>query len=373
MRRIVLLTVAAVALLAGGWGAWHWWAVARFRESTDNAYIQADIAAVAPKIPGYIRSLEVTDNQQVRAGDVLVIIDERDFQARVAEASAAVAAAEAANTSIDRQIDLQASRIEQAAATIDSAKAELARAQPEYDRYKKMLAGKVVGKSDFDRTAADLRKAEAELARAQAEHLAEQGQLIVLRASRDEGSAKLAQAKAALATAQIDLDNTVITAPVDGVVGNKGVEPGQYVQAGSLMMAIVPLPAVHIVANFKETQLENMRPGQTVSISVDAFPSMELTGTVESFAPASGAVFSLLPPENATGNFTKIVQRVPVRIAVPADGPLAGLLRPGLSVEVSVNTRGASDTDSVAGAIFGTAQAATTQATTVPAIISQAK
>jgi len=372
MRRIVLLTVAVIALVVGGWGAWHWWSVARFRESTDNAYIEADIAAVAPKIAGYIRSLQVTDNQQVRAGDVLAIIDERDFQARVAEASAAAAAAEAANISIDRQIDLQASRIEQAAATVESAKAELARAQPEYDRYKKMLAGKVVGKSDFDRIAADLRKAKAELSRAEAQLLAEQGQLVVLRASRHEGDAKLAQAKAALQAAQIDLDNTVITAPVDGVVGNKGVEPGQYVQAGSLLMAIVPLPSVHIVANFKETQLENMRPGQTVSISVDAFPSTELTGTVESFAPASGAVFSLLPPENATGNFTKIVQRVPVRIAVPADGPLSGLLRPGLSVEVSVNTRGATDTDSVAGAVFGTAQAATVQPAIAPAAVSQA-
>jgi membrane fusion protein (multidrug efflux system) len=361
-RKIVLLTAASLALVGAGFGAWYWLAVARFHETTDNAYVEADIAAVAPKIAGYIRSLQVTDNQQVRAGDVLVIIDERDFQARVAQATATVAAAEAANISIDRQIDLQSSRIEQAAATVESAKAELARAQPEYDRYKKMLATNVVGKSDYDRIAADLRKAEAELTRAQAELLAEKGQLVVLQASRTEGDAKLAQAQAALQTAQIDLDNTVVTAPVDGVVGNKGVEAGQYVQAGSMMMAIVPLPSVHIVANFKETQLENMRPGQTVSISVDAFPSTELTGTVESFAPASGAVFSLLPPENATGNFTKIVQRVPVRIAVPNDNALAGLLRPGLSVEVSVNTRGADDKESVAGSIFGTAQAATTQA-----------
>jgi membrane fusion protein (multidrug efflux system) len=359
MRRIVLLSVAGFAVIGAGIGGWLWWSAARYRESTDNAYVEADIAAVAPKIAGYIRTLAVVDNQRVRAGDVLAIIDERDFQARVAEATATVAAAEAANTSIDRQIDLQAARIEQAGATVDSAKAELARAQPEYERYKSMLADKVVGKSDFDRTAADFRKAEAELARAEAELLAEQGQLVVLRASRNEGDAKLAQAQAALQAAQIDLDNTVIRAPMDGVVGNKGVETGQYVQAGSLMMAIVPLPSVHIVANFKETQLENMRPGQVVSISVDAFPSTELTGTVESFAPASGAVFSLLPPENATGNFTKIVQRVPVRIAVPAGNPLAGLLRPGLSVEVSVNTRGAEPTDSVAGSIFGTAQAAT--------------
>src|SRR5262245_22656957 len=326
-KKIALFTAASVAAIGVGLGAWYWLAVARFHETTDNAYVEADIAAVAPKIAGYIRSLDVVDNQQVRAGDVLVIIDEGDFQARVAQASAAVAAAEAANVSIDRQVDLQSSRIKQAAASVDSAKAELARAQPEYERYKKLVARNVVAKSDYDRTAADLRKAEAEVAGTEAQLLAEKGQLVVLQASRTEGDAKLAQARAALQAAQIDLDNTVVRAPVDGVVGNKGVEEGQYVQAGSLMMAIVPLPSVHIVANFKETQLENMRPGQTVSISVDAFPSTQLTGTVESFAPASGAVFSLLPPENATGNFTKIVQRVPVRIAVPNDNPLAEIGR----------------------------------------------
>ena len=272
MRKLILLTSATLVLAGAAFGGWHWWTEGRFHETTDNAYVEADIAAVAPKIAGYIRTLAVADNQQVRAGDVLAVIDERDFQAKVAEASAAVAAVEAANVSIDRQIDLQGARIEQAAAMVDSAQAELARAQPEYERYKKMLASKVVAKSDYDRTAADLRKAEAEVANAKAQLLAEQGQLVVLQASRKEGDAKLAQAKAALATAQIDLDNTVIRAPMDGVVGNKGVEAGQYVQAGSLLMAIVPLPSVYIVANFKETQLENMRPGQTVSISVDAFP-----------------------------------------------------------------------------------------------------
>src|SRR5262245_36304800 len=231
MRKIVLLTAAGLAVVGAGFGAWYWWAVARFHETTDNAYVEADIAAVAPKIAGYIRSLQVTDNQQVHAGEVLVVIDERDFQARVAEATAAAAAAEAANVSIERQIDLQSSRIEQAAATVDSARAELARAQPEYDRYKKMLATSVVGKSDYDRIAADLRKAEAELTRTQAQLLAEKAQLVVLQASRTEGDAKLAQAQAALQAAQIDLDNTVVLAPVDGVVGNKGVEAGQYVQA----------------------------------------------------------------------------------------------------------------------------------------------
>ena len=170
---------------------------------------------------------------------------------------------------------------------------------------------------------------------------------------------ELAQAQATLDVAQNDLDNTVIKAPVDGVVGNKGVQTGQYVKVGTQLMAVVPLPQVYIVANFKETQLENMRPGQPVEISIDAYPNHKLIGTVESFAPASGAVFSLLPPENATGNFTKVVQRVPIRIAVPKENALAGLLRPGLSVEVSVDTRAVGTGPTLAGAIFGAAQAAT--------------
>jgi membrane fusion protein (multidrug efflux system) len=234
----------------------------------------------------------------------------------------------------------------------------LARATPEYERYRKMVASNIVGSSDFDRATADMRKAQAELARTKAQLNAERGQLVVLRAEREEATAKLARDQAALVVAEVDLDNTIIRAPVDGVVGNKAVELGQYVRAGAQLMAVVPLPAVHIVANFKETQIERMRPGQRVEISVDAYPNVTLEGQVESFAPASGAVFSLLPPENATGNFTKIVQRVPVRIAVPDDNPLAGLLRPGLSVEVRVDTRAADDGPAMVGGVFGVAQAA---------------
>src|SRR5262245_12994350 len=174
-KKIALLIAGSLAVIGAALGAWYWLAVARFHETTDNAYVEADIAAVAPKIPGYIRSLQVVDNQQVRAGDVLVIIDERDFQARVAEAQAAAAAAAAANISIDRQIDLQSSRIGQAAASVESAKAELARAQPEYERYKKMLANNIVAKSDYDSTAADLRKAAAEDTTTDTQLLAEEG------------------------------------------------------------------------------------------------------------------------------------------------------------------------------------------------------
>jgi membrane fusion protein (multidrug efflux system) len=359
MPRKVLLSIGlGVAVLAAGAGGWYWWTHGRFVETTDNAYVESDIAAISPKIAGYIQRLNVADNQQVRAGDVLAAIDDRDFVARVVEAKAAVAGAAAAIASTDRRIELQAALIDQAAAAVESAEAERARARPEYERYKKMVATNIVAKSDFDRTAADLRKAEAELTRAKAELTAQRGQLVVLQAERQEALAKLEQGKATLAVAEIDLDNTVIRAPVGGVVGNKAVELGQYVRAGQQIVALVPLPSVHVVANFKETQLERMRPGQRVAISVDAYPGVTLEGSVESFAPASGAVFSLLPPENATGNFTKIVQRVPVRIVVPDDNPLAGLLRPGLSVEVSIDTRAADEAPAPAGGVFGVAQAA---------------
>ncbi len=359
MRKVILSLVALALIGIAGGGGWYWWTTARFFESTDNAYVQGDISVISPKVAGYVREVRVIDNQQVRAGDVLALIDDEDFAAKAAEARAAVAAEQAAIAGIDRRLEWQASMIEAAKANVVSAQAELARAQPNYERYKKMVATNVVGKSDYDQVEATLRKAAAEVTRTAAAVTAEQGQLVVLLADRKQADAKLAQAQAALAAAKNDLDNTVIKAPVDGVVGNKGVQIGQYVKVGTQLMAVVPLPQVYIVANFKETQLENMRQGQPVEIAVDAYPNHKLIGTVESFAPASGAVFSLLPPENATGNFTKVVQRVPVRIAVPKGNALAGLLRPGLSVEVSVDTRAGGTGPALAGAIFGAAQAAT--------------
>src|SRR5262245_56457712 len=359
MRKIILSVVALVLIAAAGGGGWYWWTTGRFFESTDNAYVQGDISVISPKVAGYVRAVRVVDNQQVRAGDVLAAIDDEDFAAKAAETRAAVAAEEAAIAGIDRKLEWQSSIIAAAKANVVSAQAELARAQPNYERYKKMVASNVVGRSDYDEVEATLRKAEAEVTRTQAALAAEEGQLVVLLADRKQADAQLAQAQAALTMAQNDLNNTVIKAPVDGVVGNKGVQVGQYVKIGTQLMAVVPLPQVYVVANFKETQLENMRPGQPVEISIDAYPNHKLVGTVESFAPASGAVFSLLPPENATGNFTKVVQRVPVRIVVPRDNPLAGLIRPGLSVVVSVDTRAAGTGPALAGSIFGAAQAAT--------------
>jgi membrane fusion protein (multidrug efflux system) len=339
MRRVVLIA-AGLLLLAGlaGAGA-YWWRVWRFVESTDDAYVQGDISVIAPKVEGYIATLAVQDNQAVRRGEVLATIDDRDFRARVQAADAAVAVQQAAIANIDSQLALQESEIARARAALASAEAELARARPDYDRFKSLMKSDWVSHQRFESAEADLHKAESGLTERQAAVASEEHRRTVLAAQRRQAAALLQQAEAQLRLAQNALDDTVIRAPIDGVVGNRGVQLGQYVKAGTQLLSLVPLGAVYVVANFKETQLARMHTGQPVSIAVDAYPDQQITGHVESFAPASGAEFSVLPPENATGNFTKIVQRVPVRIAVPRDGPLAGRLRPGLSVVVTIDTR----------------------------------
>ena len=248
--------------------------------------------------------------------------------------------------------------INQAAAAVDAAQAEMSRADLDQKRYVSLVTSEVATKQRFETAEADATKAAANLLKTKAALEAEKEQLAVLDAQKREEEARLLQARATLRLAQNDLDNTVIRAPVDGIVGNRAGQTGQYVKAGTQLLSLVPLPRVYVTANFKETQLTLMRPGQPVDISVDAYPDQAIEGRVESFAPASGAEFSLLPPDNATGNFTKIVQRVAVRIALPDNGPLAMLLRPGLSVTVNVDTR-AEGNATAAGGIVGAAEAKT--------------
>ena len=257
MRKVLFIILPVVVLALGASGGWYWWNVLRFLQSTDDAYVQSDISLISPKVEGYLKEVRVADNQEVAEGDVLFVIDDRDFAAKVAQAEAAVTTEEE---------------------------------------------------------------------------------------SRRE------QARATLQLARNDLDNTVIRAPVSGVAGNRAGQVGQYVKAGTQLLSLVPLSRVYVSANFKETQLTHMRPGQLAEVSVDAYPDLVIDGRIESFAPASGAQFSLLPPDNATGNFTKIVQRVPVRVALPADSPLTGRLRPGLSVTVTIDTRDNGDGDGLVGA-----------------------
>ena len=350
MRKVLFIILPVVVLALGASGGWYWWNVLRFLQSTDDAYVQSDVSLISPKVEGYIKKVKVADNQEVTEGQILFVIDDRDFKAKVAQAEAAVATEEAVIATYESRLKLQQSMIEQAAATVNSAEADLAREQQDYKRYSALMSTDFASRQRFEQAEADARKGEAAVAKSRAGFAAEQNQLAVLRSQQREEQAKLQQARANLQLAQNDLDNAVIRAPISGVAGNRAGQVGQYVKAGTQLLSLVPLSRVYVTANFKETQLTHMRPGQLAEVAVDAYPDLNINGRIESFAPASGAQFSLLPPDNATGNFTKIVQRVPVRIALPATSPLTGRLRPGLSVTVTIDTRDSGDGDRLVGA-----------------------
>jgi membrane fusion protein, multidrug efflux system len=344
-----LLSVCAVAVYG-----WHWWRTARFVESTDDAYVRADVITVSPRISGYVTRVAVDDDQTVRRGDVLVALDDREFRAKADTARAAVEAAraalqeaEAATQTLDAQIALQASAIAQAQADVAAARAEASRRDADASRYRALLADEAASGQRWEEAHADALKARALLAHAEAAGQAQRDEREVLRRRRAEAAAavdaaraKLASAQAQLALAQLDLEHTRILATGDGMVGQRSVRAGQYVEAGTPLLAVVPLHDVYVVANFKETQLASMRVGEPVELDVDTFAGTPLHGRVAGIAPGSGAQFALLPPDNATGNFTKIVQRVPVKIAVEPL-PRGVVLRPGMSVIAHVDTRGA--------------------------------
>jgi membrane fusion protein, multidrug efflux system len=350
LRKLLFIILPVVALALGVSGGWYWWSVLRFQQSTDDAYVQSDITVISPKVEGYIKEVRVADNQEVAEGSVLFIIDDRDFAAKLAQAEAAVAAEEAIIATYGNRLKLQQAMIDQAAATVKSAEADLSRAQQDHKRYSALVTTDFASRQRFEQAETDARKGEAAVAKSRAAFAAEQNQLAVLRSQQREEEAKLQQAHATLRLARHELEDTVIRAPVSGVAGNRAGQVGQYVKAGSQLLSLVPLSRVYVTANFKETQLTHMRPGQLAEVAIDAYPGQILEGRIESFAPASGAQFSLLPPDNATGNFTKIVQRVPVRIALPANAALTGRLRPGLSVTVTIDTRNAGDGDGLVGA-----------------------
>jgi len=339
MRKILLVIVPALVVAVIAYGGWYWWTDWRFLQSTDDAYIQSDVSVIAPTIEGTLKEVRVADNERVAENQILFIIDDTDFVSRVNQAEAVAATETAVLTTVRSRLTLQQAMIDQAAAALNVAEAEDTRSQLDQKRYTALLSSSLASRQQFDTADADARKAGAALVKARAALVAEQTQLVVYRSLMSEEAARLAQARAALELARSQLDDTVIRAPIAGIVGNRAGQLGQYVKPGTQLCSLVPLPHVYVTANFKETQLTRMRPGQVATVEVDAYPDHTITGRIESFAPASGAQFSLLPPDNATGNFTKIVQRVPVRIELPADGPLARLLRPGLSVTVTVDTR----------------------------------
>ncbi|MCA0008442.1 MULTISPECIES: HlyD family secretion protein [unclassified Mesorhizobium] len=340
LKRIAFAATFLICAAAGGDWGYGYWTAGRYLESTDDAYLKADYTTVAPKISGYIADVPVHDNQTVETGQVLARIDDRDFRAALAQADAEVEAAEAAVRNLDAQIALQQSLILQAKATVAATQASLAFASTDADRYA-TLARSGTGtaqKAEASRAQAD--QLIAGLQRDQASLAAAKAKIDVLATERDSAVAQTDRAEAASDQARLNLSYATITAPVDGTVGARTLRVGQYVASGTQLMAVVPLHAVYVVANFKETQLAHVRPGQPVRVAVDGFPGVELTGQVDSLSPASGLEFALLPPDNATGNFTKIVQRIPVRISID-NHKLDGLLRSGMSVEPTINTKAA--------------------------------
>ncbi len=338
-RRLILLAAVIVIVGGGAVYGYDWWANGRFMVSTDDAYVGADTAVIAPKIAGYVNSVPVANNVRVTAGTPLLLIDDADYRVALQQAEAQVAAQQATIERIGQQIAAGTAQVNQAAAELASAQALATNARTTSDRAT-ALAGKAVGteKAADDATAA-LLQANAGVDASRAGVNTAEANAAVLVAQKTEAERVLDQYKLLVAKAQLDLDHTIVRAPFDGVVGNRAAEQGEYVQPGERLMALVPLQDVYIDANFKETQLGDLRPGQTAKISVDAYPDRDIEGTVLSVAPASGSVFSLLPPDNATGNFTKVVQRVPVRIRVPADVAAEDLIKPGMSVVIAIDTR----------------------------------
>jgi membrane fusion protein, multidrug efflux system len=310
----------------------------RYQETTDDAYVQADSTIIAPKVSGYIAEVLVKDNQKVAAGQLLARIDDRDFKTALNQARADVAAAAAAVKNLDAQIELQQPVIQQQAAQVDAAEANLKFAEQERARYDDLMKTGAGTIQRAQQTDAALRAQTAQLQQEKSGLLAARKKVEVFSTQRAQALAQVDHARAVEQQAELNLSYTEITAPVAGTVGARTLRVGQYVQAGTQLMAVVPLDQVYLVANFKETQLTNMRNGQPVEITVDSFHSIRLKGHVDSLSPASGLQFALLPPDNATGNFTKIVQRVPVKIVFDEQG-LKGLLRPGMSAEPTVDTK----------------------------------
>ena len=339
VKRLVLAALLIAVAAYGGHLAYQWWIDGRFMVRTDDAYVQGDITLLAAHAEGYVVAVEVINNQEVRAGDVIARIDDGDYRLALQAAQNRLATQESSIARIGRQIAAGQSGIAKAEAALDAARADATHAAAEYERQSKLARTEFTSQSRLDEATWDRARSEALIRSAEAALEAERANVDVLRAQQAEAERVAGELRTAVARAERDLAFTTVRAPVDGVIGNKAVQVGSYVKADTRLAALVPLASVHVDANFKETQLTHLRPGQAVRLAVDAYPEHDIKGTVQSIAPASGSVFSLLPPENATGNFTKIVQRVPVRIAVDPEALRQGLLRPGLSVVVDVDTR----------------------------------
>ena len=341
--KYILIALVLVAAVVGGWWYVDYQNVGKFMEETDDATVQADMVTIAPRVSGYVAEVLVGENQDVQAGQPLVRIDPRDARAQAAQAEAQIAVAGAQADTARAQITEQYAAIDQARAQLAAARSKAAYDAAEVARYRPLDASGAETRQTLAQLEVTARQSADNVRAAEAAVAAQQRRVGSLQSQVAQGRAQGQAARAQLAAASVDVGATQLTAPIAGRVGDKTVTIGQYVQAGTRLMSVVPLDKLYITANFKETQLALMRPGQPVEIEVDALDGVAVKGRVESLAPGTGAQFSLLPPQNATGNFTKITQRVPVRISIAATPEARRLLVPGLSVSVTVDTRSARD------------------------------
>ena len=332
----ILAIAAAVAILFAS--RWDAWVGAHVAQTTDDAYVKGDLTPLSAKIEGYLTKVPINDFQRVKAGELLVQIEDDDYKARVDQAEADVAAAEATIENLKSRKAEQRAQIAAAQSAITATQADVERTRLEEVRQQNLVASTYGTRQRLEQATADEKRFQATLARGRDELEAQRSQMAVLDTQELQLRADLKSRQAVLALARITLGYTRIVSPVDGMVGERGVRTGQYVRPGMQVISVVPLDTVWVVANFKETQLTRVAIGQPASITVDTFPGVVVTGHVDSISPASGSQFSLLPPDNATGNFTKVVQRIPVKIVLDRGHPLFGRLLPGMSVIATIHT-----------------------------------
>jgi membrane fusion protein, multidrug efflux system len=336
VRLAVLLAAGVIVVLFTS--QWNRWVGLSVRQVTDDAYVRGDITPLSAQVEGYVRHVPVNDFQRVKQGELLVEIEDDNYRARVAQAEADLLGAQAAIENLKAQKAAQHSQVAEAEGAINATQADVERTRLEASRQRTLLATTFGTRQKVEQADAEAQRFAATLARNQAALDAQRRQLAVLDTQESQLRAEAKAKQAMLDLAKINLGYTRIVAPVDGMVSERGVRDGQYVHAGTQLISVVPLDNVWVVGNYKETQLTHVAIGQRAEIRVDTFPGILVNATVDSIAPASGAQFSLLPPDNATGNFTKVVQRIPVKLGIGHDNPLAGKLRPGMSVIATILT-----------------------------------
>ncbi|WP_438864606.1 HlyD family secretion protein [Neptunicella sp.] len=339
IKKVIFTLVALTLLFFAARAAMQWYQHGRFTEETDNAYIKADTIAIRPEITGRIAAVAVQENQRVAKGQLLIQIDPADYQAKVKQAQAQLAVSQAALADADAQFALQDKKLDEASANIDAARAELHRAELELKRFKVLESQSYDSKQQLQNAEAAVQVAKAKVAQATAAKAAATQMVAVLETKRSSAEAQISVVQSELDFAKNQLTKAAIVAPSDGVIGNLGARVGSAAQPNMTLLYLVPLSKIYVIANYKETQITHMSIGQPVTLNVDAQPDIQFTGVVESLAPSTGTEFSLLPADNATGNFNKIVQRVPVRIQITGPKNSLYLLRPGLSVVPSVDTQ----------------------------------